>query len=142
MTTRRAKAPRTPSFHLEALDRHVPPPPRLHPHSTLSLVCLPAPPILCLFPSNRQAAAPRSKGSTQYQPLPPERKLRKNNREKQRRNELNENFELLCAVLNLNSKSEKSNCLAEAISHIQALRARVEQLEALTSRAWIRILSY
>ena len=97
----------------------------------------------CEYPrrhSNRQAATSRSKGSTQYQPLPPERKLRKNNREKQRRNELNENFELLCAVLNLNSKSEKSNCLAEAISHIQALRARVEQLEALTSRAWIRIL--
>jgi hypothetical protein len=89
-----------------------------------------APPL-----SNNRQAAPRSKGSAQYQPLPPERKLRKNNREKQRRNELNENFELLCAVLNLNSKSEKSNCLAEAISHIQALRARVEQLEALTARA-------
>ena len=75
------------------------------------------------------------KAETRRPPLPPERKLRKNNREKQRRTELNENFELLCAVINLNSNTEKSDCLAEAISHIQALRARVEQLEALTSRA-------
>jgi len=53
-----------------------------------------------------------------------ERKFRKNTREKQRRQELNEKFETLCSLLHLGrkTKAEKFTILSEAINSINALR--------------------
>jgi len=53
-----------------------------------------------------------------------ERKFRKNTREKQRRQELNEKFDTLCSLLHLGrkTKAEKFTILSEAINSINALR--------------------
>ncbi|XXQ31633.1 BHLH domain-containing protein [Plasmodiophora brassicae] len=51
------------------------------------------------------------------------RKIRKNDREKRRRQELNEKFDVLMDMLNMNSdKAEKFVVLTEAINQIQTLR--------------------
>lgn len=57
------------------------------------------------------------------------RKLRKNNREKQRRTEINEQFDQLCEMLQLTggSKVEKFTILHEAIAHINFLREQREK---------------
>jgi len=58
-------------------------------------------------------------------PIKNKRKLRKNNREKQRRSELNDKFDELSDALRLNTgsgKVEKLTVLSEALSQLQALR--------------------
>jgi hypothetical protein len=60
-----------------------------------------------LFSSGRESSSSPVQSST----MSADRKQRKNFREKQRRNELNEHFDALCVLLNLNSKVEKSNVL-------------------------------
>lgn len=58
------------------------------------------------------------------------RKLRKNTREKQRRQELNDQFDKLSLMLNLNrkAKTEKYQVLTAAIGEILGLRQSVDQL--------------
>ncbi len=60
------------------------------------------------------------------------RKLRKNNREKQRRSELNDKFERLCDMLHLGQKksktAEKFTILSEAIALISSLRSENAEL--------------
>lgn len=58
-----------------------------------------------------------------------DRKFRKNYREKQRRSELNDKFEALCEILNLQGKNEKFTILAEAINLITSLQNRVNELK-------------
>src|SRR4051812_12612650 len=59
------------------------------------------------------------------------RKLRKNTREKQRRQELNDKFDRLCVMLSLGrkTKTEKFTILSEAINVITALRQENEELK-------------
>lgn len=61
--------------------------------------------------------------------LKQKRKLRKNNREKQRRSELNVKFEKLCTLLGRQAKAEKYTILTDAINLIGELRHENQELK-------------
>ena len=58
-----------------------------------------------------------------------DRRQKKSLREKQRRNEINEQFERLAFLLGLTKKTEKGTIMSEAIGAIQNLRRDVEDLQ-------------
>jgi hypothetical protein len=70
-------------------------------------------------------------GESPVDNLKAKRKLRKNNREKQRRSEINDKFEELANVLNVKqkNKTEKHTILAEAISLIHSLQTENHELK-------------
>lgn len=75
-----------------------------------------------------------SMGTNPPENLKVRRKMRKNNREKQRRSELNEKFEQLCILLNLgrNSKAEKLTILTEAVNLLHSLKIENNELKVQT----------
>ena len=57
-------------------------------------------------------------------------RLKKNAREKQRRNEIKDNFDELCAALELNPRSEKYTIITEAIVQVRMYKKKLAEAEA------------
>eukprot|EP00475_Leptophrys_vorax_P031218 TRINITY_DN47239_c0_g1_i1.p1 TRINITY_DN47239_c0_g1~~TRINITY_DN47239_c0_g1_i1.p1 ORF type:complete len:406 (+),score=65.24 TRINITY_DN47239_c0_g1_i1:103-1218(+) len=79
----------------------------------------------------KKSSSKRTGGDSPVDNLKAKRKLRKNNREKQRRSEINERFEELANVLNIKqkNKAEKHTVLSEAINLIHSLQAENNELK-------------